>query len=454
MKIAGIDVGSTNIKAFILDIDDNKSFIIKRPTPMKFNNEFLDIKPIVSEVLLLIQDLVNKYGVKFIGFSTMAPIFTLVNFDNEPIGALMYNSPVGSEYFKLFDENLFLKINLNPLNTQMVFQKILWLRDNYPSLIEKTKYFIDLNGYIFMKLTGKVKQDTHIALEWGLLDYKSRSWSEEILDEVGLRGVMDKLPELVDPTYTINDITIGTVDVVASALALMVNEKRAFASYGTTFCAGIGSREPRPSKAFYNDLLLDYGYLINGCNSMYGSLIDWFKSNIVMGKEAGFDLNVENVPENPTNVVFLPYLQGERSPIFDPRAVGVIYGLNTNSNIKDLWIALIHSLAYIATHIIEHLSDYQFDVMSYGGLARRPIINIVSSLTNRRQYIVNIEAAALGAAMIAAKANDIRLDFDRVINTGTSSVIEPNEILRSMHMKNYHIFKELYVRLHDLFQVS
>jgi xylulokinase len=451
MKVAGIDVGSTNIKALIISpTDKGKIYTIKKPTPIIFNDEFLDIKPIVQETISLVREIKDKYDVKFIGFSTMAPVLVLVNSDLEPIGALMYNSLVGSEYFNMFDEDLFLRINLNPLNAQMVFQKILWLKNRYSSLFEKIRYFMDLNGYIFMKLTGEIKQDTHIALEWGLLDHKSRSWSEEILETVGLKDIVSKLPALVEPTYNINNIAIGTVDVVASALALIANKKRAFASYGTTFCAGVGSDSPKPSRSFYNDLFLDYGYLINGCNSMYGSLIDWFKGNIL--KESKYDFKVEEVSESAINIIFLPYLQGERSPIFDPKASGVIYGLKINNDIRDLWTALVHALAYVAANIIESLSQNSIEIVSYGGLARKPIINIVSSLLGRRQYKINIEAAALGAAIIAARAGNVDIDFDSIVNSSIISVIEPVEKLRSTHMKNYEVFKNLYLKLRDLFQ--
>ena len=451
MKIAGIDIGTSNIKALIINSDNSViEDLIKVQTPLVFHDQFLDVELILNAVKSLVNNVREKYGVKLLGISSMAPVLTLVNHEGRAIGALMYNSLVGSDYLGTFDEELFLRINLNPPNVQMIPQKIMWLRDTMPNMLNNVKYFVDLNGYIFMKLTNetKARQDTHIALEWGLLDHKSRYWSYEIIDSLKIRDILEpRLPELIEPTYISNNIVIGTVDVVTSALGLNIDQSKAFISCGTTLCAGTSSMTPRPSKVLYNDLYLDKGYLINGCNSMYGSLIDWFKSKIA----PSLNLKVEDANFIPTPLIFLPYLIGERSPIFNPKARGVIFGLRDDTDINELWKSLIHSLAYITTNLLNYIVSDQELIIAYGGLAREPITTITASLVGKRIAVVDVEASALGAAIIAAKSYGLNLDIKPIIERNMK-VIEPKYEIAKMHERNYILFNELYKRIEDLFK--
>jgi len=450
MKVAGIDIGSTNIKIVIVDADKNMiEKTIKMKTPISYAGEMVDIDRISSQVISMIYEVKTEYDIKLFGISSMAPVLVLVNKSGNAIGGLMYNSLVGSEYIDALDKELLMKETLNPPNIQMIIHKLIWISRNLPNILVKIKRIIDLNGYIFYKLVGQEVQDTHTALEWGLLNYKTKSWSSEILEllkrELGF-DVEKILPQLEEPTYTKNGITLGTVDIICGAkgLGLDVNEDKVAISYGTTLCAGTVYKEPKPQPTLYNDLYFDKGYLINGCNSMYGSLLDWFKEKMSL------EIKIEDIDERRTNVIFLPYLQGERSPIFDPHAKGVIFGLTSHNSIKDIAKALVHSLAYIAANMVEHLGVKRYAV-SYGGLARSPIVDIVSSLLMMKQEIVEVEASALGAALIALE--NVHTHIDRNLLIKPKKTIIPSEKLREEHDVNYKIFKDLYIRLRDVFQL-
>ncbi|MGC9117981.1 MAG: xylulokinase [Thermoproteus sp.] len=444
MMVGGVDLGTTNIKLIIIDITNNRIInLYKVKTPIVYNNEFIDVERIFSQFMELVHTVTRKFDIKAIGFSTMAPVFIPVRVDGGAYGGLMYNSNVGAEYLSEFDVNKILDITLNPPNVQMVLQKILWLKRNKIDIYNNTYKFLDLNGYLFMKLTGKYKQDNHIALEWGLLDHRSRDWSSELIEVLG-RDVRDKLPELVDPLYVEGGYVIGTVDVVASAYGLDMTPRRAMASYGTTFCGGVISENPRPDPSKYIDLYLGQGYLVNGCTSMYGSIIDWFKESI----SDAFSL--EHVDARPTREIVLPYLKGERAPVFDPHASGVFFGISDDTKLADIWKALVHSLAYMATHVLESLITNEDEIVSYGGLAREPILSIVAALLRRRIVVVDVEAAALGAARIAAESIGKDIDIQQFLSI--QKYVDPDDVLMDLHINNYKKYKRLYILLKDLFR--
>jgi len=448
--IGGIDVGSSSIKATLYD---EGTFKITKKTRMKYPHDtFQENHVDVDTVFKMFKQIVDEFaslGVKGLSVSSMAPILVLADSDLHPLTGIPYNSLRGSEYFPELRKYDFQKNTLNALNVQMFPQKILWVNENLPNVLKRARWILDLNGYLFNRLMknsyGIPVQDINTAFEWGLVKHDEMSWWPELVHDL---NVEDKLPMLVQPefggAYEDINISIGTVDTILSALGLLgLSDSKMFASNGSTLCAGFVSETPTESDVLYNDIFFEDMYLVNGCNSQYSTVMDWTQD--VFDK----NVDVESIDLNPRNVMFLPYLLGERCPIFNPELKAGFFGLEKSTTQDDLIASVVHSLAYLGVDMISNLAfiarKTPKTIVAGGGFSKQNLGKIISALTNMRYTIVEGEPGTLGAALVAMKS--LKLIKNYPVDMGKFGLkeklsIEPDPSYRA-HERNFQKFSEL-----------
>lgn len=155
--------------------------------------------------------------------------------------------------------------------------------------------------------------------------------------------------------------------------------------------------------------------------------------------------------------IFLPYLNGERAPIFDPHARGVFFGLGKDCTKADLSYAVSEGVAFSIYHIAKHLGVLPAgDVLLGGGAAKDPLLGTVKATLFDRSFITLQEAdtSALGAAMIAG----IGTACFHNLSKATESCIQkdqtytPIPALRNTLLKRYAVYEQLYTALRPQFQ--
>ncbi len=449
--VAGVDVGSSSIKWTIYDYNTHKIMHygnLRYPSGT-FNRDNIDIITI-GKFFKKIISMLYEYGVSNVGMSTMAPILIALNEENIPMTGIPYNSLLGSEFLKDLPVEYVHNSTMNVPNVQFFYQKIKWLEKHRPNILLKTKHIVDLNGFLFSSLGKNGKQmveDVNTALEWGFLNYSTKYWDNELLN---ISNIADKLPDLVNPEffkcYRGMNVSIGTVDTIASALgSIGMDSSKIFITNGSTLCAGYVSNEPLNTRKLYNDLFFQGKYLVNGCNSQYSTILDWAETSFKR------HINVNRINTNPLNIIFLPYLEGERCPIFNTEIRAGFYGMDKSTTRNDLIASVVHSLAYISIDMIEHLqsvgdANQQYaSIIAGGGLSKKNLASIISSMTGLRYEITGVDPATLGASLIAMKGNDIiknypknTRDFGLIIE----KTIEPDTNFLS-HEKTYNNFKKI-----------
>ena len=448
--IAGVDIGSSSIKWAIYYSANGKildSGSIRYPHGT-FDKDNIDVNTIAHIYLRLLNNL-NDRGVSYVGMSTMAPILVCINSEKLPLTGIPYNSLQGSEFLQELDYDYIRKITLNVPNVQFFYQKIKWMEKHVKNILSATKWIVDLNGFLFTKINRNSEmpvQDVNTALEWGLLNHKTFFWESYMVENL---GIANKLPELVSPEYSCEYknmvISIGTVDTIVSALgSIGIDSNKFFISNGSTLCAGFVSENPLNVKTLYNDIYFEGKYLINGCNSQYSTILEWAERNF----KRSIDIN--KIDMNPRNVIFLPYLEGERCPIFNTEIRAGFYGIDKWTTNNDMIASIVHSLAYLSVDMIDNLlmygeGDRQFNgIIAGGGMSKINIGSVVAALTNLRYEIAGMEPTTLGAMLIAMRSNGM---IDRYPTTTKSYglkidyEIEPNTSVLT-HKKSYEQFKK------------
>ncbi len=411
--IAGVDVGSSSIKWAVYDLEDMellRAGNVRYPKGT-FEKDNVNVD-VVADTYLHILNMLDKMEVSYVGMSTMAPILICMNSEKIALTGIPYNSLLGAEFLSDLDADTSRDTTLNVPNVQFFYQKIKWIKKNATNIFTATRWLVDLNGFLLEKLENtknRPVQDINTALEWGLLNYKTMTWEPSIVMELGIEN---RLPELVQPEYSCKYrnmvVSIGTVDTIVSALgSIGTDSNKFFITNGSTLCAGYVSRTPVKSNTLYNDLYFQGKYLINGCNSQYSTILDWAESNFKRS------IDVNRIDMNPRAITFLPYLEGERCPIFNTEIRAGFYGIDKWSTNDDMIAAIVHSMAYLSVDMIENLmmsneGEHHFNgIIAGGGMSKVNIGSIVATLTNLRYEITGIEPTTLGACLISMKGNGI-----------------------------------------------
>ena len=329
----------------------------------------------------------------------------------------------------------------NGVDSYYGYTKMLWLREKRPDVWRRTRQFLPPNSYVNAQLTGEVAVDHSSAGNiGGVYDIAARSWSREALDMLGIPAHL--MPErLVESSGMVGGLTRRLADALglreglpvvaggvdAAVATLAAGARRGgnhVAMIGTSMCWGTIRRTVDARHG-----LVAMPHVVNGLHDLYvfggaitaGAAVTWFRENfcreeIAAGHAQGVDPHAlleraaQDLPPGAQGLLFLPYLMGERSPIWDARASGAFVGLSLHHGRAHLYRAVLEGVAYALQHNIEtgRLAGQPLDdaLTVVGGASRSALwMQIIADVTARPvRTIPDDVEASLGAAMLAALA--------------------------------------------------
>ena len=254
-------------------------------------------------------------------------------------------------------------------------EKILWVRDHQPDVFRQTHKFLQAKDFVVARLTGAFVTDRTDASGTNLYDIHRHDWSPQILEAVGLERSV--LPEVHLSADVVGQVTkwaaeqtglaagtpvvIGGGDGMCAAVgAGVVREGMAFNYIGSSSWIGAASFAPLvdPTMRVYTfEHMLPGMYSPNGAMQAAGGAYQWARDTIGMPeKEAAarlgispyelLNLQAEGAPKGANDLLFLPYLLGERSPRWNPDARGAFFGLTMRHTRPDMLRAVLEGVAY------------------------------------------------------------------------------------------------------------
>jgi len=367
--------------------------------------------------------------------------------------------------------------------------KIMWIRENEPEIYRKAHKFIHAKDFLVAQLTGKIYSDYSDASGMNLLDIRSLKWSEELLDVTGLDK--NKLPDLVESTEIVGKVTQkaasesgltqGTAVVMgggdgacATCGAGVVREGEAYIYLGTSTWMALATTKPLidPKKRTFTFSHFHKGlYFPAGTMQAGGGSYGWMKNTlcdneIAAAQNAGVDvydllnLKAGEVSAGSEGLIFLPYLMGERSPLWNPNARGCFIGLSMVHNKSHMLRAVLEGVAYNMKLIGEAFAEQgvkNSTIRIIGGGAKsrlwRSIFADVMEKTIVRLNFIE-EATSVGAAIAggvgAGIFSSIR-DAEKLVRV--EDEVHPNEENVSVYKKYYEIFQKSYEQLVGVFDM-
>ena len=322
------------------------------------------------------------------------------------------------------------------LTTQAIGPKILWIKQNEPEIYSKAAKFITSTSYIIYKLTGNYVIDAHTATEFNpLLNIKTVSWDDKFAGDI---VSLEKLPMIGWSNEIAGQVTLeastetgipegtpvnfGAVDALSEAVSVGVVETgELMIMYGSTAFFIFLIEKPVPT----NELWLEAGafkgqYEYSAGLSTSGSATTWFRDQfgkeLILAELAGspnaYTILAEEASASPVGakgLIMLPYMSGERTPIFDPKARGVIAGLSLSHSRGDMYRAVLEGTAFAIRMNLEAMqragARIKHGVAVGGGASNELWLQMVSDVSGIPQLLPEKTiGASYGDAFLAGLA--------------------------------------------------
>ena len=251
------------------------------------------------------------------------------------------------------DEPNYYRITGNKIYPTYPLPKFMWLKDNEPELYKRTYKFLQPKDYLVCRLTGAFVTDYSDASGTAALDMRNRSTdSPGTVNRTAAResGLIEGTP-----------VVIGAGDGPCGNLGAGVySEGNAYIYLGTSSWVSAASRDVvvDPGMVLFNICSVDPNLIyVYGTMQMGGGSFQWLKNTIcaverVMAElsgESAYDYmsrQAETSPAGAGNLIFLPYLRGERSPRWNPTARGAFVGLTASHSRADIIRAVMEGVSF------------------------------------------------------------------------------------------------------------
>ena len=305
--------------------------------------------------------------------------------------------------------------------------KILWLKKNRPEQIDKCAYFLQPRDYVYFRLTGEMLTDYSMASRTMMFNQDANKWWGTIFDLLELKT--SRFPELAEslsirpvkidvagqlglPPQT--PVVLGGGDRQCEALGALVSERWAMDSTGTATnisLAGPRANTPYHPKIVRSIHVVPGHILMEVTINTSGLAMEYFRE-LFGGDESYFE-GVESksakLPPGSNGLIVLPFFMGARSVRWNPRAVGVLFGLTFAHRDHEIIRALMEAIAFeekTALDVFQNMGFMPEQIRALGGGSRSGLWNqIKADVTGTRVVTLNIsDVASVGAMAIAAAA--------------------------------------------------
>lgn len=471
--LLGIDVGTASSKGALVEPDGTvvalatRSHGVSMPRPGWFEHDpdatwWQDIVDLCAELVPQ-----AKGGIAAVGVSGIGPCLAACDAEDRPLcQAILYGVDTraiaeAGELTDLFGHEEILSRCGSALSSQALGPKLLWLARNEPAVFNATERWHMVNSFAVSRLTGRWVLDHHSASQCDpFYDLARCDWNLDWIDEAGLASL--PLPELAWPNNVVGEVhalgarttgipagtpvVAGTIDAWAEAASAGVRRPgQMMLQYGSTVFLVLGAEIPARHDSIWTTRGLDPGRLTLAAGlATGGSLLEWWRA-LVDRDFVALDAEASEIAAGAEGMLLLPYFAGERTPVLDPDARGVLIGLTLRHSRGHVVRAAMEGTAFAIRHNVQAMSGERVDrVVAVGGGAASPLwLQIVSDVTGLEQLVPAVTVgASYGDALLAAEGVGLVLPESSWVRPHHS--VEPNETLRETYDELFDLYGRLY----------
>lgn len=486
-----VDIGTTTAKCVLFSKGINLVEEAKVEYKIKHTNGNWvqqDADEWWSATAKCIKEVVTKSGIdaskiKAIAISGQSPSFLALDESCKPLYDCIIWMDRRSEAEcaevnkKISSEKIF-SITGNQNDALFLPSKFIWFEKNCPDLYKKIRHITSSNGYINYKLTGNLSYDKTNASMTLLYDIHNDCWSKEIVDALGIdETILPKLYNSADIMgYTTKEVAkelgivegipviAGTVDTMAGSVeAGIISKGDAFEAMGTSSCLTVGAQGNSPYLATAVGLTPDVKFMVAPMSAA-GASYKWCRDSLRGGEnETGteyyeMEKDIVSIAPEPTNIIFLPYMAGERAPIWDSNARGVFFGMSLSTKQAHLLRAVMEGASFALRHNADVIKSTGANVDKIravgGGCASDMWLKIKASVLNVPVEIPSVSFGApagnaLMTMVITGEYDTIQDAIDDCVKV--QKVVQPVPEWVVHYNKMYETYKELYINTKENF---
>ncbi len=364
---------------------------------------------------------------------------------------------------------------------------MLWMKEVEPQLFKKVHTFVHANGYLVYRLTDILSMDYSNASMTLLFDLHKRKWSSQLcaLTDIPLAslpttmGAWEVVGDLT--SQAAHDLTLSPgIPVVAggndSACSMLgagvVDSGMTLESIGTSIILAYVTTEPVCDDRIMTrcHVVPDRWFTLAGMSTP-GACYRWFRDEFIQEprhtlERAGdayvsMDEEAAQSPVGANGLLFLPYMSGERSPIWNPNARGVLFGLTLRHQRKDLLRAVLEGGAFVVRDNLNVFHSLGLDIQELritGGGARSALWRqIMADVLGHPLYRLSVqETATFGAAILAGSGAQIYRDpgqsAQRLVKAYPAE--QPDSAPHQYYLRRFKLFKQLYESLVECYDLA
>lgn len=475
MAFIGLDIGTTGCKSVVFDEKGKELFGSYLEYDAKRNKEVHELDGVlvfeaVKKVIYSSVQGSSDKEMKAIAITSFGESFVPVDENGNPLdNAMLYTDKRGTLEASFLEGKIdYLDVGMLP-HGMYSLPKIMWIKNNSPRVYNKAYKMLLFEDYIVFRLCGEAEISYSLASRTMAFDVINKKWNKKVLDlaeidenklskAVPAGSVAGKIkPDLAFELGVSRDtliINVGIDQIAAAVGAGAIMPGITVNGSGTVECI-----TPVFDMVIDNSIMSKGGYClaphaVDGYYSTFaisytgGGSLKWFKNTFTEMDHKELDALVE---DNPSSLLFLPYLAGAATPYMDENATGAIIGLNLGTTRIDIYKSIMEGVALDMFLNINTIAKAGIDVAELrttGGGAKSPKwLQIKADITGIPiTALKSSEAGCLGCAMIAAVAEgnykslfDASKDFVRL---GESYL--PTEAKHQLYMEKYHKYIKMY----------
>ncbi len=383
-----------------------------------------------------------------------------------------------------------------PCSSSLMLPKMLWIKKHDPESFEKTAFFMSSNDFLIYRLTGKIVTDYlngmkfHYILNCGQgsdgiisgQDETERlgTYPKALLEKLGIRE--SSLPEVVNTGTDIGAVSgqtaeatklpadcrviVTSYDAICSFFGSGVSEDNEASDVSgtvTVFRALYSGSIQKKSdlKIYVTPYISENTNIVGGSNNLGGGLIEWAKQCYYMHEDYPYEVMEKEAGESEVGargLIFLPYLLGERAPLWDDDARGVFFGLERMHTRKDMTRAIFESTGFIDCNMLEAIGETGVQVKSVrlsGGLARLNLVSQIKAdiLGIDVKVLQEFETTSTGAAIMALVGAGVYKNIGEAAPyfAHVRMIIKPDMNNHEKYKKIYELYRSTYAALRPQF---
>lgn len=470
--VAGLDVGTSLIKLVLYG--KNRVIYSERidHSVGSSNGRGIDPVQLIKDVIYLIRksrDRNKNVKIKAIGISSLFPSFIALDEKGKPLTKIItWMDGRGGELVNKYKKRKKEVAKLQEKTGCIVHEsytlwKILWLKENKKEIFSRASKFLSLPDYLTYKLAGKFAISYALASTTSLFNINSLGWDEEILNMVGISECQlsecysiyhaEKLLKKIRLKMGLDEdavLVLGAGDGHLSNIGSgCLTDKTICSTIGTSSALRIVGGSPRCNRSVWKHYLYDNKY-INGIAINAGSsTLAWFYRNVFHKESNNLFNDIDKIDlDRSTDMIFLPFLNGERGPNYNQKMSASLFGLNSRSTDSDIYRAIIEGILfnlYDCYRILVNRNRGPREMVATGGYINlERLLQMQSDIFNLKIKVPSVkEASAVGAAIVSLVAIGKEKSLLK-IKTEYEKVYLPDPKKHSEYMKKYRKYNKLY----------